>query len=282
MNRADESKDSSEAKPDFIYGTAWKEEATSELVKLALANGFKALDTANQKKHYREDYAGDALAELFAQGLDRSSIWLQSKFTYVQGQDSRLPYDPDDTFTNQVLDSFANSLENLHTDYLDSYLLHGPLNSFEMLDGDWEVWRALEDLYDSGKTLAIGLSNIGPSHLMQVLDNGKVKPAYVQNRCFASTGWDREVRQICNECNIGYQAFSLLTANRAVLMEPSIENLAHKYHLSPQQLIFKFAIQIGMIPLTGTSQSRHMKADLELGNEELSPSEMNLIEGIAE
>src|SRR5476649_551076 len=112
--------------PDFIYGTAWKEKATVQFTKKAIAAGFRAIDTANQKKHYREDLVGQALLELSRQGINRESLFLQSKFTYAQGQDHRLPYNPKDNFGAQVNSSFENTLKNLHTDYLDSYLLHGP------------------------------------------------------------------------------------------------------------------------------------------------------------
>lgn len=106
----------------MIYGTAWKEEATAGLVELAVKAGFRAIDTANQKRHYREDYVGDALVKLQKQGISRDDLFLQSKYTYPQGQDHHMPYDPDSDFTTQVQASFAGSLKNLHTDYLDSYL----------------------------------------------------------------------------------------------------------------------------------------------------------------
>lgn len=271
----------SSLRPSFIYGTAWKGEATADLVKLALSSGFSAIDTANQKKHYREDYVGMALKDLFDQGLERSSLFLQSKFTFVQGQDHRIPYDPDASFAEQVRDSFQSTLSNLHTDYLDSYLLHGPLARNGMTDGDWEVWYAMEALYDEEKTLAIGLSNVSGTHLRQVIDLGKVKPDFVQNRCFAAQGWDREVRAICRENDIAYQGFSLLTANQQVLEDARIQMLADRYEVTPQQIIFRAAQQMGMIPLTGTSSEKHMRQDLNCSEFELSDLEILLVETIS-
>ena len=64
--------------PKFLYGTAWKENATADLVVKAINSGFRAIDTANQKKHYREDFVGDALLTLSKQGIDRKSLFLQS------------------------------------------------------------------------------------------------------------------------------------------------------------------------------------------------------------
>src|SRR5688572_3904647 len=112
--------------PPLLYGTAWKEDATSSLVAQALEAGFRGIDTANQRRHYHEVGVGEALKAAFVQGLDRDALFLQTKFTYVHGQDHRLPYDPKAPPAKQVEHSFASSLEHLGTDRLDAYLLHGP------------------------------------------------------------------------------------------------------------------------------------------------------------
>src|SRR5262245_11191443 len=124
--------------PSFIYGTAWKKEATSELVKMAVKAGFTAIDTANQPKHYVEPQVGDALKALQAEGFSRDSLWVQTKFTPLNGQDHRVPYDPQAPLEAQVRQSFESSLRNLSTDYVDSYLLHGPYSYPALGDEDWE------------------------------------------------------------------------------------------------------------------------------------------------
>ncbi len=73
----------------LVYGTAWKEDETATLVRQALQAGFRAIDTANQRKHYHEAAVGEAL-----RGIPRGELWLQTKFTFLDGQDQRLPYDP--------------------------------------------------------------------------------------------------------------------------------------------------------------------------------------------
>jgi diketogulonate reductase-like aldo/keto reductase len=266
--------------PKFIYGTAWKEAATKELVLTAINAGFRAIDTANQAKHYQEKLVGDALSEIYPK-IPRKDIWIQSKFTSTNGQDHRLPYDPKATIFDQVKQSFASSLEHLHTNYLDSYLLHGPYNYPSLGDEDFEAWAALEDLYQSKQTLAIGISNVNISQLELLHKHVEIKPMMVQNRCFASTGWDLDVRKFCKENGIIYQGFSLLTANDYILSEPEILSLADKYKMSPIQIIFRFAHQIGMIPLTGTSNKEHMQHDLEIFNFKLDAKDMRIIEKIA-
>jgi diketogulonate reductase-like aldo/keto reductase len=267
--------------PSFMYGTAWKKAATTELVQLAVASGFKAIDTANQLIHYQEAMVGEALRALAKQGIARDALFLQTKFTSVDGQDHRTPYDANADLTTQVRQSFDSSLSHLQTDYVNSYVLHGPSSRRGLGAADWEVWEAMEDLYQSGKTKMIGISNITAAQLSQLCAQATVKPMVVQNRCFAALGWDKEVREICQGHDIIYQGFSLLTANRAVLADSEVLTIARRLGASPAQVIFRFAIQIGMLPLTGTTNRQHMKEDLQAEQLVLSAEDIELIETIA-
>ena len=84
-----------ESVPTLLYGTAWKEERTADLVAQALRQGFRGLDTANQRRHYHEAEVGRALqAELARETIRRDDVFVQTKFTFRIGQDHRLPYDP--------------------------------------------------------------------------------------------------------------------------------------------------------------------------------------------
>jgi diketogulonate reductase-like aldo/keto reductase len=103
----------------------------------------------------------------------------------------------------------------------------------------------------------------------------------VQNRCFAVSGWDRAVRSFCKTNGIVYQEFSLLTANRGAMTSQQLATIAQRHDCSPAQLIFRFAIDVGMIPLTGTSDAQHMQSNLEVLDLHLQPSEIETIECIA-
>ena len=128
--------------PDFLYGTAWKEDRTAALVELALRAGFRGIDTANQRRHYFEAGVGQGLDKAFGAGiLRRSELFLQTKFTYRSGQDHRLPYDPGARLSVQVAQSMASSLEHFGVDYVDSYVLHGPASNYGWTDADAEVWE---------------------------------------------------------------------------------------------------------------------------------------------
>jgi len=267
--------------PSFMYGTAWKKEATKQLVELAVTAGFKAIDTANQLIHYEEALVGEALQALEKEGIKRDTLFLQTKFTSAGGQDHRTPYDASADLTTQVRQSFDSSLSHLCTDYVDSYVLHGPHSRRGLGDADWEVWEAMEGLYHSGKTKMIGISNVVAGQLTQLCAQAKHKPMVVQNRCYAVLGWDKEVREICRAHGIIYQGFSLLTANSAVLADPEIRTIAKRLGTGSAQIIFRFAMHIGMLPLTGTTNPQHMKEDLQAEQLALSPEDIRRIETIA-
>jgi diketogulonate reductase-like aldo/keto reductase len=264
--------------PKMMYGTAWKEERTADLTEKAIRAGFRAIDTANQRRHYHEVGVGEGIARA---GVPREELFLQTKFTYVRGQDHRLPYDPKAPLARQVEQSMASSLEHLGTTWLDSYVLHGPANGYGWSEEDAEVWGAMVKLRQEGKAKVLGVSNVGPRHLEQLLAGETEKPAYVQNRCFARLGWDRPVRMLCQQHGIVYQGFSLLTANPEVLRHRFVADLAKREKVTGESIVFAFARQVGMLPLTGTSSEEHMREDLASVSLTLSDDAVHAIETLA-
>ena len=269
--------------PPFIYGTAWKEDRTAALVEMALRAGFRAIDTANQRKHYFEAGVGEALSATYRAGLvARQDLFLQTKFTYQRGQDHRLPYDPSAPAGVQVGQSLASSFEHLGTDYVDSFVLHGPASGYGWTEVDSEAWEAMRRERDAGHTRVLGVSNVSLQHLEEMQAARLELPAFVQNRCFARLGWDRDVRAFCREHSIVYQGFSLLTANQEVLNHPPFIEVAGKLDATAGQLVFAFARAVGILPLTGTSSEEHMRQDLASLRLTLPPDLVRAIEGIAE
>ena len=273
--------------PDFIYGTAWKEDRTPALTELALRMGFRGIDTANQRRHYFEAGVGQGLAAAYRSGVvTRDDLFLQTKFTYQPGQDHRLPYDPTASLSVQVAQSITSSLDHLGTDYVDSYVLHGPSSNHDWTDADAEVWEAMRKERHAGRTRLLGVSNVSLRHLQQMAAARAELPAFVQNRCYARLGWDRVVRQFCREHKIIYQGFSLLTANQEVLHHPLIANLTiasltASANATPAQIVFSFARSIGILPLTGTTNAQHMKQDLAARTLTLPPDAVQAIESVA-
>ena len=268
--------------PAFLYGTAWKEDRTAALVELALRVGFRGIDTANQRRHYFEAGVGEGLAAAYrARVVTRADLFLQTKFTFLPGQDHRLPYDPAASISVQVQQSMASSLKHLGTDYVDSYVLHGPASGSGWTVADAQAWDVMTKERDAGRTRLLGVSNVSLRHLEQMMGLHSSLPAFVQNRCYARLGWDREVRAFCREHGIVYQGFSLLTANAEVLRHPMVGEIATRAGRSPAQIVFAFARAMGMLPLTGTSSAQHMEQDLVSSQIALSPEAVLAIESIA-
>jgi len=269
--------------PTFLYGTAWKKQRTEALVQLALQQGFMGVDTANQPRHYFEAGVGAAVAAAIEAGtVSRSQLFLQTKFTHFNGQDPNdCPYDPRLPVAEQVATSFASSLEHLRIAFVDSYVLHGPsVGGPALAPADWEAWRAMERIHQTGAAKRLGISNVNLDQLQDLLSGAVVKPSFVQNRCYANTGWDARVRQLCKAEGITYQAFSVLTANWDAVRSPRVSAMARRLHATPEQVIFRFAHQVGMLPLTGTGDALHMHQDLAVLSPEmlLTEDEIGYIE----
>jgi diketogulonate reductase-like aldo/keto reductase len=268
--------------PWILYGTAWKEDRTSGLTETAIRNGFRGIDTANQRKHYDEASVGQGILAAIQAGIvTRDDLFLQTKFTFTSGQDHRLPYDPRDPIAQQVEQSAASSLRHLNTTWLDSFILHGPSVRTGLAVSDLQAWQAMEQLCDRDVVRLLGISNVSLDQLELLCSRARILPKFVQNRCYAATGWDSAIRRFCARAGMVYQAFSLLTANRAIVASEALAKIAQRHNCTPEQIVFRFALQVGMIPLTGTTSEVHMQADIAVTSFELSADEVTLIESIA-
>jgi diketogulonate reductase-like aldo/keto reductase len=270
------------AVPSIMYGTAWKEERTEALTSAAIACGFRAIDTANQRKHYVEAGVGAAVGAAVASGnVTREQFFLQTKFTSKRGQDHRLPYDPSADIATQVRQSIESSLEHLGVTSLDSYILHGPSRTRGLGEADWQIWGVMEGAARSGRVGLLGVSNISAEQLAALVDGVKIAPAFVQNRCFARNRWDAGVRALCEAHGIVYQGFSLLTANPQVLSSQRLIDIARRHDKTVPQVVFRFAIELGMLPLTGTCDGLHMRQALDIFDFALSDEVSELCSSLA-
>jgi diketogulonate reductase-like aldo/keto reductase len=265
--------------PKIIYGTAWKKEKTTELVIKAVKMGFRAIDTACQPKHYSESLVGEALQNLKNEGIEREEIFLQTKFTSVNGQDpNNIPYDKNAPLENQVAQSFEKSKKNLNTNYVDSLVLHGPMGSHAL---NLKVWNAMEKIFKEKEARQLGISNCYDLRVLQDLyKNVDIKPAVVQNRFYNATGYDKELRNWCSQNGIIYQSFWTLTANPEILVSNLFQDIAKRLDKTAPQILFRFLTQIGIAPLTGTNSEKHMKEDLSIFEFELSKNDIDKINNL--
>jgi diketogulonate reductase-like aldo/keto reductase len=265
--------------PRIIYGTAWKKTDTRRLVEVAIRSGFRGIDTACQPKHYDEAGVGAGVKACLSRKLARGDLYLQTKFTSISGQDpQRIPYDARAPLAEQIAQSFAASLRNLQTDYLDCLILHSPLPTMEQTIS---VWRAFEQFAESGQVRQLGISNCYDLDLLAHLHkDSRLKPSVVQNRFYAETGYDREIRAFCDRHQIIYQSFWTLTANPHVLAHPTIAALASVHQRTAPQILFRYLSQGGVVPLIGAKSETHMREDLSIFDFDLSDTECRAVNEI--
>ena len=252
--------------PPLFYGTAWKKAATTSLVSLALKQGFRAIDTACQPRHYSEGLVGEAIAQNAT--ISREDLFLQTKFTLPGGQDpNTIPYDTNSPLEEQVRQSFAKSLQNLRTEYLDAVLLHSPARTIE---NTLCIINVLNDFKKQGQVRHLGISNIYSLPLLKEICL-RVPPStiqIIQNRFYRETGYDAGIRAYCKDNGIMYQSFWTLTGNPHILGNRVLRQVADRIGASVEGTFYRFCIQEGITVLDGTTSERHMKEDLEASEDE--------------
>jgi len=265
--------------PRIIYGTAWKKSRTQALVRTAIERGFRGIDTACQPKHYNEAGVGAAVAACLNDRLGRDDLYLQTKFTPLSGQDpAQVPYDPTAPLAQQVAQSFMASTQNLKTDHVDCLLLHSALPDRSQMT---QVWGAMERIFQDRGARQLGISNCySVTTLATLYQAAEVKPAVLQNRFYAQTGYDRQLREFCREHQIIYQSFWTLTANPQLLADDAVTAPAARYARTPAQILFRYLTQSDIVPLTGTTSAAHMREDLAIFEFELSVDECAAISAL--
>ncbi|KAE8146646.1 NADP-dependent oxidoreductase domain-containing protein [Aspergillus avenaceus] len=256
--------------PVFIYGTAWKKDRTADLVYQALSSGFRAVDTAAQPKHYREDLVGDGIRKAIRDGtIRREDLHVQTKFTSVNGQNpDNMPYDPNASVTEQVHASIRSSLEHLRPKdapesvdeaYIDMLILHSPLATMSQTLEAWAVFES----YVPTRIRNLGISNCTLPILRELHSRVNVKPAVVQNRFYAGTQFDVPLRSYCRDHHIIYQSFWTLTANPELVQSDAVQVLANRTEISPAAALYCLVLGLGdTTMLNGTTNQDRMKQDL--------------------
>ncbi|KAL4882238.1 NADP-dependent oxidoreductase domain-containing protein [Aspergillus karnatakaensis] len=257
--------------PTFIYGTAWKKDRTADLVHQAIGSGFRAVDTAAQPKHYREDLVGEGVRRAIVDGsVRREDLYIQTKFTSVHGQNpDDMPYDPKQSVTDQVHASVKSSLYNFRLSaepesaedtYIDTLVLHSPLPTMAQT---MEAWLALET-YVPHRIRSLGISNTTLPVLKEIVSLSKVKPAVVQNRFYGGTQFDVPLRAYCREHQIIYQSFWTLTANPELVQSQPVLTLAREASISSAAALYGLILGLGQTTiLNGTTKKENMESDLK-------------------
>lgn len=246
--------------PKIGFGT-WQipDSIADKKVKLAIEAGYRHIDTA--LAYQNEAGVGKAIKD---SGLKREEIFLTSKLP-AQTKGYR-----------EALRAFDESLSNLGTDYLDLYLIHAPW-PWEDKGGDYtqkniDTWKAFEKLYKEKKVRAIGVSNFSPSDIEAILGQCEITPA-VNQIAFYVGKTQEEYVQYCEEKGILIEAYSPLATGRA-LKDPGLNDIASSYGVSVAQLLIRYTLQRGVLPLPKTLSPIRMKENASLEHFTISEEDM--------
>ncbi len=237
-------------------------------VKLALLAGYRMIDTAMIYKN--EEGVGKAIRE---SGIPREEIFVTTKLWNTdQGYES-------------ALKAIDVSLAKLGLSYVDLYLIHWPTASgdrgnFTSINKREETWRAMEEIYKSGKAKAIGVSNYTITHLEEMKKYAKVPPAVNQAE-FHPFLYQGELLNYCKQNNITLEAHSPL-AHGEKLENESIKNIAKKHGKSSAQVLIRWSLQHGCIVIPKSTRKERIEENINVFDFELSPEEMKTLDDLNE
>ena len=250
-------------------------------VDAALSCGYRAFDTAYG--YGNDDSLGIALRKALTKyGMTRQDVFITTKVgdllnhgaptgTYFYNSPSCLSKD----FKKNVMDQIESAFRHLHTDYLDLLLIHHPFP-----DCHTEIWGYLEEAYRTGKVRAIGVSNYGERHLKQLTAHASVKPMVNQFE-HHPLNTKKHLVDYCRNTGIQVEAYSpLLVMNPNFVNSKVFMALADKYGKSIPQIILRWDVQLGIIPIPKSGNPGRLKENISVFDFELTDAEMEMIDAL--
>ena len=245
--------------PSIGFGTykSGSDEETAKIIKYALETGYRQIDTAS--------FYGNEVG--IGNGIKQSNIKREEIFLVTKLWN-------DDHGYKKTIEAFNKSLERLQVEYIDLYLIHWPnkLNA--------ETWRAFEDLYKEGKVRAIGVCNFKIGHLEELKKTAEIMPMVNQVELHPQSSKEY-LLDYCNDNNIQLVAWSPIMRGR-IFSNELIIGLSEKYKKTIAQIVLRWHIQRGIIPIPKSSNEGRIKENLDIFDFELSADDMNAINSLNE
>ncbi|WP_448622087.1 aldo/keto reductase [Geodermatophilus sp. URMC 65] len=234
-------------------------EDTADAVATALEIGYRHIDTAEM--YGNEKGVGEAVAR---SGIDRGEVFVTSKLN--NGFHRR----------DDALRAFDQSLGDLGFEYLDLFLVHWPLPG---IDVDYiETWKAMEEIYASGRCRAIGVSNFQTHHLRRLFSETQVRPAVNQIEVHPYLTQE-ELRAFDADHEIVTEAWSPIAQGK-VLGDPAIVAIAERLGRTPAQVVLRWHVQRGDVVFPKSVSRQRMQENFELFDFELGTEDMATLTGL--
>lgn len=248
--------------PAIGFGT-WNitpDNNAEKAVREALRIGYRHIDTA--KLYGNEHGVGKAVR---GSDINREDVFVTTKL-----------WNSDHEY-EAAMRAFDESLEKLGIGYIDLYLIHWPANG-----GHDDAWRALQDIFTSGKAKSIGVSNFSVRQLTDILDAGEMKPMVNQIEFHPYIYEEqKQLLDFCKQQQILVQAYSPLSRH-AQSPDPEIVDIATRVGKSPSQVILRWCLQHGTSPLPRSQTPAHMQENFEVFDFELSNADMERINQLSD
>ncbi|OQA04031.1 MAG: Glyoxal reductase [bacterium ADurb.Bin400] len=236
--------------------------ATEQPVLWALEAGYRLIDTAMAYDNERE--VGNAVRQ---SGFSRNEIFVTTKlWRGDQGYGS-------------TLQAFDASLSRLKLDYVDLYLVHWPYTGARALEVRSDTWRAMEEVYQSGRVRAIGVSNYTIEHLEEMKSYAKIPPAVNQVE-FHPFEYNKELLEYCHNNNISLEAYSPLMRGLG-LDDQRITEISKKHGKTNAQILLRWNIQHGNIVIPKSSHLERIKENIDIFDYELSKEDMSVLNNLS-
>ena len=238
-----------------------------EAVREAIAAGYTHIDTA--AVYGNERSVGEGIR---ASGKTREELFVTSKvWNTERGYD-------------KTLRACEKTLKDLGTDYLDLYLIHWPANREQFGDRadaiNIDTWRAMERLVDEKVVRSAGLSNFYPSHMAAVLAAANIAPVVDQIEYHPGL-LQEETVVTCRKNGILVEAWSPLGRGR-LLDDPVVTGIASRIGRTPAQVILRWVIQTGVLPLVKSVHADRIRENLRVSDFSLDGQDMAALSGISE
>ena len=227
-------------------------------VSSALEVGYRSIDTAAFYKNERG--VGKAIRE---SGIPREDIFLTTK---LWNEDQR---------EKRIMAAFEDSLMNLGTECVDLYLIHWPVKGCYQ-----DTWQVMEEIYQSGRAKAIGVSNFLIHQLEDILSDGQIVPAVNQIE-FHPFLLQPELLKFCQEHKIQVEAWSPLMQGQ-IITEPTVLKLAEKYNKTTAQIVLRWDLQHEVITIPKSIHSDRIAANAQIFDFKLSEEDMDVLDALDE